>query len=177
MRDRGWRELGGARSPPPVRPPASGISLPVLPNRPRRGSPGTPLRPPPLGTGAALGGISGPPRRGCGTGAALRSLRAALGSRSEPRLPGASASRLGWVSGRPWAEALLEERGVPVPRAGGGRGGKGRRVGQRGQRPAGTCPVLLPASPGTEPLPPETTGALGSAGPSRWRTKHTLVIF
>lgn len=141
--------------------------------------PGTPprsVRPPPLGTGAALRGISGPPRRGCGTGAALRSLRApaALGRRNEPRLPRVSGSQLGRgpaapfpaVSGRRWAEALLEKRGVSVPRVGGGRGGKGRRVGQGGQRRAGRCPVLL-ASPGTEPLPPETTGALGCAGPSR----------
>lgn len=85
-------------------------------------------------------------------------LRFPAGLRSRSAVPRALGPR--------WAEALLEERGVSVPRAGGGRGAKGRRVAQRGQRRAGTCPVL-PASPGTEPLPPETTGALGSAGPSR----------
>lgn len=160
MRDRGWREPRGARSPPPVRLPRGFPSRccrigPVAPalswntgsaasSRDRHGARGN-LR----ATAPGLrdrGRAPLPPSCPRQEERALSApwLRFPAGLRSRSTVPRALGPR--------WAEALLEERGVSVPRAGGGRGGKDRRVAQRGQQRAGTCPVL-PASSGTEPLP------------------------
>lgn len=183
MRDRGWTDPRGARSPPPVLLPRG------FPSRCRRTGPAAPAEP---WNSSAVASAAASRYRGRARGN-LRATPPGLRHRGRAPLPpgtGGNEPRLPRVSVPGWV--AVPRRRSPRARAGagpglcwrnaaicaqGGRGsrGKGRRAGQRDSGQRGRARCSPPARHRAAPPGKHWSSWLRRAEPGR--TKHALVIF